>query len=604
MKKLLYSVMLFFLSLQCACVLVNTWKRQNEVVEDLSAANYVSAQRVSSDTATPTHTIRLHVMVDESYRREQLRWRTRIEEHVNATSEELRLLFGVELEVVAIEEWDYDGGTRSLDEVLTDVRAAHPVSDAEDRVLGFTSSLAAPTSQQHQLGVAYELGEHLVLRGMQDHAEREFIQEALSLRTRHLSDSIYRSRLEHKRTTVLIHELGHSFGAMHVKGGGQLMSPIYDHKVHHFSPVNTTLLEAAFELDRELVGQSHAVWQRAFLARLSERHAQQDPLLADLPQADLERRLAATATDTSPDVMTLDAVSAAIEREEFELAWSTLRPQLDAEPTVRAINMACIIQANLASDRDALKTWCARTVKAGGEPVAYAAFMLVRALVDEEPVLAFDYTRVYEGVLNDMTHTTPQDWLQLSAFYAGSGALTHAERVTALAGMTREAAKLRADIVTERHALSLFDVPEDSEPVIHRALMVLEPSLQSEDPDAHTIALAKLEALGPDLAPVIVARCRVAVARRDTPKVKKLCVEAAAKVPQSAMALWGLGIAQMLKRKDRDAVRTLERAIALEPALTAPWSALAHHHTLHTHTDELDALRQRYKDQFDAAPSW
>ncbi len=246
MKRMIFAALCISLSLQSACILSSMWKNRNRDVEELSAANYeatATSSRQRSTSRGDAHVIRLHVMVDEAYRREHLRWQDRIEEQVAASSKELRAQFNVELEIVAIQEWTHDGSTQQLSEVLAALRAERPVGDSEDRVLAFTSSLPSPSSQQHQLGIAYELGEHMVLRGMQDHAEREFIEETLSLRKKHLSDAIYRQRLEHKRTTVLIHELGHSFGALHVKSPGQIMSPAYDHKTQRFSLINAELLE-------------------------------------------------------------------------------------------------------------------------------------------------------------------------------------------------------------------------------------------------------------------------------------------------------------------------------------------------------------------------
>lgn len=581
--------------------------------DDLSAASYTGTSLAVDSTRAIAHTIRIKVVADASHRREQIRWKAQARETIAAASDELYTRFGVVLEVVAIESWDDDGANRPLEEVLGALANEHPVMPGrEDRVIAFTSSLNTPASLLHDLGMAYSHGEHLVLRGMQDHAELKFIKAALPRHERHLGEHIYHARIAHKRTTVLLHELGHTYGALHTRDDDRIMSPRYHHKTTAFSAANTVLLERAFALDALHTAEPHSTWQRAILDEVATMVEAKDPLLDQIPRAELDELLATQrALLSSFDLL---AVTRALDARDPGTAWERLAPALkEEEPSADVAHLACFTQTALAQlDRlslEQLERWCRRSLdlSANTSPaqVASAAHALAAAALHaEEPLRAFPLVKRVEEALRELEGLPSDRWLSLAFLYAGCGALSHAERVVALAGMTREASDLDAAIGHARQRYSLFDIDPDQEAALHLLLGHLATSLFAQDVDASRRLLEQLESLAPDSAPTIVARCQVANIANVPDVMQRACEEAVSRVPHGSMSHYGLAISHFVHAKNDEAIASLQRAIEIDPMLDLAWRLLARHYQQQGDEEALESLRRAYSDQHQSDPPW
>lgn len=611
MKKILLLVCILVMALLFA----SGCTRSRDVVDNLTAASYSGPSVVNTSSRAPTHTIRVRVVVDASHRREQLRWRARARETIEAASDELRAQFGVAIEVISIEEWDYDGTNQPLEDVLRALASAYPtVATREDRVLAITSSLATPTVAQHELGMAYEHGEHLVLRGMQDHMEQELIEASLDRSKRHLGDAIYHDRITHKRTTVLLHELGHTYGAMHTRDDGQIMSPGYDHKITAFCPINTILLEEAFRLDARLGAAPHLQWKQAMLAELVKLDAQQEPLLSQIPRQEIERAIGREERTrhaaTSHDTLLRDAEDAT-RRGDHEQAWAHLSPLLaeDEQISSRAAYLACFTQHKLASqDHALLELWCTRAIEHAvhlPENVAFAAHVLaIQELERGKTLSAFALVQRLESALQELDETNHERWMAVALLYSASGALSHAERLSALAGMTRDASRLKEAIAYDRHRFSMFDLEPDDEPAIYQIARNLDKALHEDNVPAAEGVMKQLEALAPDTSTALVARCQVAIFKNDSAKMARACEVAAREVPLAAMAHYGLAVSQLVHHDEKAAIASLERSIALAPELEIHWKVLARHYEQRHSKKALEALRRAYSDRHQRDPPW
>jgi hypothetical protein len=85
------------------------------------------------------------------------------------------------------------------------------------------------------------LGRHIVLRTMDDVAELRALEGFDTLDPAERS-RLYQQRKRHKETTVLLHEIGHTLGALHTREPLELMYPTYDNDMQAFAPANIELM--------------------------------------------------------------------------------------------------------------------------------------------------------------------------------------------------------------------------------------------------------------------------------------------------------------------------------------------------------------------------
>ncbi len=74
-------------------------------------------------------------------------------------------------------------------------------------------------------------GKHLVLRATGAAEEKDDIDRAFDQLSVEDRAKLGRVRARHRATAVLLHELGHSLGALHVRDPQSLMSPAYDKRM-------------------------------------------------------------------------------------------------------------------------------------------------------------------------------------------------------------------------------------------------------------------------------------------------------------------------------------------------------------------------------------
>ncbi len=164
-------------------------------------------------------TRKIRVWADDQYRAQNVRWQQSFEGPLELTNLVLTSLFGLRL-VPEFHAWDRHvaGSTIGADlEALAERDPGHDVG----LVVGLTSALPLVSTAFDELGAAEVGGRHLIVRGYADLEERERSREAW----RH-----------HKTAVVLLHEIGHAFGAGHDIGEDTIMSASYSHRADAFSP--------------------------------------------------------------------------------------------------------------------------------------------------------------------------------------------------------------------------------------------------------------------------------------------------------------------------------------------------------------------------------
>jgi len=126
------------------------------------------------------------------------------------------------------------------DVALRELEQLDPGQDV-DFVVAIIAASPIVTLSFHELGRARVLGKHMVLRTMDDVAELRALEGFDTLDPNERSQ-LYQQRKRHKETAVLLHELGHTLGAVHTRDNLELMHPAHDNAQRGFAPANVELM--------------------------------------------------------------------------------------------------------------------------------------------------------------------------------------------------------------------------------------------------------------------------------------------------------------------------------------------------------------------------
>lgn len=147
----------------------------------------------------PLLTVPIKLAVDEEQPARRDRWEEKARERVAFASGLFEREFGVRFEIVGVESWTSKNGVNDFFTLLGDLRRKIPPHPAR-LVIGFTSQNLEEGAIVHLGGTQGPFGTHMLLR------ERAGLSEP-------------------ERREVLIHELGHFFGAPHSSDRASVMRP-------------------------------------------------------------------------------------------------------------------------------------------------------------------------------------------------------------------------------------------------------------------------------------------------------------------------------------------------------------------------------------------
>jgi hypothetical protein len=108
--------------------------------------------------------------------------------------------------------------------------------------VGLIGSTPRAEMSFRQLGEATVLGKHLVMRDMNDAEEQRVFGEAFDTLDDDARRRLYADRKRHKEAAILLHELGHTLGAIHVTEPTDLMCSNYDNRMQSFADANLVLM--------------------------------------------------------------------------------------------------------------------------------------------------------------------------------------------------------------------------------------------------------------------------------------------------------------------------------------------------------------------------
>ena len=229
-----------------ACLYAGTWGSGSERTQaELMEPTALETGPVAvGDVDARVMTVRVYV--SESYQSNTLRWKEKFDQQVARANDALIHPFQIRLRVAEVRTWDPRDTSSSMEAMLDRLEAQDPGEDV-DWVVGLVGSLPGFSSSFHELGVARVMGRHLLLRGMNDLSEYEHVasSDAYSDLSEDERKALYKRRKIHKESVVLLHELGHTLGAIHTHAPSWIMSGTYDAEQHAFAPANVDLIRAA-----------------------------------------------------------------------------------------------------------------------------------------------------------------------------------------------------------------------------------------------------------------------------------------------------------------------------------------------------------------------
>jgi hypothetical protein len=322
---------------------------------------------------------RVRVYASEEYRARRSNWRNEMRDVIDSTSEVLGPAFGLRLEVEETRSWDPTCEGGSLAECIDELAQHDPASDV-DWVLGLISAVPRFTTSFNELGMGVSPGKHLVLRDLYAQGEREAIKEMFPHMTSSKRNEIYRERQEHKHLVLLLHEWGHTLGAMHTRDEDTIMYPAYSSKMASFGDANLRLVDASLG-DRFPFDPGYTKLSEFIVANDSEQwvRGERERVLTglELVGANVQRSRAARGTQavlSGNDDRLLEGVSEEdrqlyakahqqYEAGELDASWETLWPLVDRYPKCHAIqHFGCTVAMQVGAREQAGKA-CRRAIE-------------------------------------------------------------------------------------------------------------------------------------------------------------------------------------------------------------------------------------------------
>ena len=567
--------------------------------------------------ATPTRggsvaTARVRFYVDAGYRQHNPDVRAELGRVLAAASQVLGPTIGVTLELAEVRDWrPIQGSTLQGD--LTQLEDLDPAADV-DWVVGLTAPLGHVSSDLDKLGAAQRLGRHLVLRSLNDEAELALLSDVLGSLPARRRQELWGRRRRHQQAVLFLHQLGHSLGAMHVTDSTRLMSTSYDSKQAGFAADNAGLMRAA--ATARLAPGGRGAPEREWKAVLAYVHQHawegwnEDEKSA--LTADLEGRLKELA-EAGAGMALSDKVRPA-DRETFRTAerlakagspldaWTELEPLIGFYPDERGVQLlACRLAVAAKRDSSAVAARCgqaARLAPAQAEP--HLRLAQARA-GDKDTAAALAEARRADQLLAAGGGGTALD-AELAALYQQLGAVTWAEGAARRAGKAGTAVLTWARGVRARYGLTAGGPvpPAKDADYVAAVRQVLTAVYSQKFGEAEKLAAAMRQAYG-KAAGIDAALCDLEIRRHNYPAARAHCQEALARDAGEAWAHYLLGLLDKHGRKPADAIKHLERAVALDPTLQNAYQVAVELCTAQGRTADASRLRSAYQKQFGSA---
>lgn len=198
---------------------------------------------------------KVRVWADDDYRAQNVDWKHSFGEQLEYANAVLGPEFGIKL-VPEYESWSYHAQDASLQQTLNAL-AEHDPGDGALVVIGLTSALSAVDTNVEHLGMAMTPGKYIAIRGYANIAERQAFTRAFPELSEEERENLHEARHHYQGAAVLLHELGHSMGALHENDQASLMYPSATGKAASYSEQTHDTMAATLDARLHRGGGEH-----------------------------------------------------------------------------------------------------------------------------------------------------------------------------------------------------------------------------------------------------------------------------------------------------------------------------------------------------------
>jgi tetratricopeptide (TPR) repeat protein len=560
------------------------------------------ARLVPTRVANPgSFKARIRVYTDAGYRSQNPAHEQQLRTLLAGAFRILAPTIGVDLGEVEFRSWERQAGS-DLPAMLAELEALDAGDDV-DWVLGFVDAQGHVAADVHQLGEARVLGRHAVLRGLNDAAEVTLLEAALRGMSSRERQALYGRRKHHKELVLLLHEMGHTLGAMHVTGVDRIMAPSYEASQSSFEGPNARLMAAAAQAR---FGGNKAEPDRE--ARVVLEHIRKHPWSGwnederDRLVTELEARVKSIEEGTAG--MPLGNRVRAEDREKFRAAerlltagrpadaWEELEPLIEFYPDEASVQvLSCRVAVAAGKDRALVARRCQRGMELAPTNAEPQLRLAQASLAAKEMAKAY---AAADAAHRQLAGMTPALKKELAHVWKELGAVSRAEEAgTGDAELATWARALRS-----RYGMAPGAVPPDKEAAFVAAIRDLLKLVYARKFDAAEKRAAELRKEFGDAAGIDASLCDLEVRRKKYPAARALCEKAIKRYADEAWAHYLLGLLDKHDKKPDAAIQHLVKAIALDPELENAYQVTAGLYDAGGKKDEAAKLRKAYKEQF------
>lgn len=556
-------------------------------------------------------TMRVRIYADHEHRAQFRIWKTRFRTQLDLANQILIPELGVRLEVASFETWTRQSSDARIQEMLKELEARDSGADVE-WVIGLVSALSSVTTRMHALGASRPLGRHIILRGYNDMAERKVLGEKFD-------ESLAVAYREHKQATLLLHELGHTLGAMHVVGDhNDLMSPAYHKDIQGFSPQNMDVMRTVVEArllaadQRSRAGEALALQQHLdsvprwegwvgtdyeeMRAWLKEMAAMQ-PAEQDAPQA-----RSGIPSEAKTMFIRIQGLARSGKVDE---ALGELDGLIQAYPAhVELRLLACQLWLKKEGATQAAMDQCRRVGELDAGNVAGELLLAEVHVRDGRLVDANASLRSAVDRMAAAREQRQESWNTLLSMYQAMRSVTWAEEAMARAPSSVDVSAFRAWALSTRRRYGLPPsgqrhkiTPEREAEYLAEVRVVLDLVYAKELDKARKLAQKGLKAF-PDAPGLLGALCDLEYRARHFDAARSRCARAIHGYDEASWPRYLMGIIELRSQRNASGIAHLEKAIAMDPDLRQAYHALYQAYQRVKNKDGQQALHESYYNRF------
>ncbi|MBI2396061.1 MAG: hypothetical protein HYV09_41240 [Deltaproteobacteria bacterium] len=224
------------------CFYDSSWGNRTTAQKHLAAAERPASLSPASIERAPKvakHVFKVRLWATPQFSAQTMDWKHEMRAVVDEANTVLVHAASTRLDIASLESWA--SPQDDLPQALAALRV-HDRGEDVGWVIGLVGSFPKYTRSFHDLGIAGLLGRHVVLRASSDLGEHEAAEAAYDELDPSERLQLVAERKRHRSVSILLHEIGHTLGAVHQTGDEHFMVPSYSKKMHAFGPAATALL--------------------------------------------------------------------------------------------------------------------------------------------------------------------------------------------------------------------------------------------------------------------------------------------------------------------------------------------------------------------------